>query len=373
MAQITVEHELTPTQSEMDSRDWTFGGTWPYEPRWLFTDGIRIHYVDEGTRDGEPVVMLHGNPTWGYLYRRFIGGLAEAGFRAIAHDELGFGRSDKPKRQKEYSIRRHAQHFGALMDELSLDGVTLVMQDWGGPIGLAWAVDHPERVKRLVILNTFTGWIPAGHKVPLPFKLFRWPVTGEALVKGMHVFVRFLLFRAAVAHPERLGPNEKAAYLTPHPSWASRTGVLAYPRLIPWDEKSPTRPLGLHVEANLEKLSGKPALICWAMKDPAFPRGVLDLWRKRFPGAEVHEIEDASHFLQEDAHERIVPWIADFLGRSPHVPDAPLAREASTGGAGQYDEYGQAPRARHPDVQRGEATRSPASPGGSGAGQGREA
>jgi cis-3-alkyl-4-acyloxetan-2-one decarboxylase len=286
-------------------RDWTFGGTWPYEPNWFTTsDGIRIHYVDEGPRDGQLVILLHGNPTWAYLYRRFIAGLVEAGFRAVAHDQMGFGRSDKPERESEYTIQRHAQHFGELMDELGLDGVTLILQDWGGPIGLAWAVDHPERVRRLVALNTFTGSIPpAMAKRPLPFKLIRARGAGDVLVKRLNVFVRGILFRGGLAHPERLGPNEKAAYLAPHPSSASRAGVMAYPRLIPWDERNPTRPLGEHVDANLGKLAGKPVLLLWPLKDPAFGQH-LDLWRRRFPDAEVHELADASHYVQEDAHER---------------------------------------------------------------------
>jgi haloalkane dehalogenase len=310
---VVTTPELTPAQREMDSRDWSFGGTWPYEPRWLFTDGIRIHYIDEGPRDGEAVVMLHGNPTWSYVYRNFVPGLVEAGFRAIAHDELGFGRSDKPKRQREYTIQRHVDHFGALMDELSLGGVTLVMQDWGGPIALAWAVDNPDRVRRLVVLNTFTGAVPADRRMPTTFRVLRAPGSGELLVKGAHVFVRQLLFKQGTAHPERLGENERAAYLAPHPSWDSRTGVLAYPRLIPWDKGNPTRQLGEHVEAKLDTLSGKPVLICWAMKDPAFTADMLELWRQRFPTAQVNEITDASHYLQEDAHERIVPWLLDFL------------------------------------------------------------
>jgi cis-3-alkyl-4-acyloxetan-2-one decarboxylase len=300
----------------MDSRDWSFGGTWPFEPHWLHTDGIRLHYVDEGTQDGAPVVLLHGNPTWSYLYRNFIPPLVNAGYRAIAHDELGFGRSDKPKRSREYTIQRHAQHFGALMDGLELDGVTLVLQDWGGPIGLAWAVDNPDRVRRLVVLNTFTGHVPQGTPVPKPFRALRAPVTGEVLVKGAHVFVRQFLFKRAIAHPERLGEHERAAYLAPHPSWDSRTGVLAYPRLIPWDDGNPTRPLGAHVEEHLERLAARPTLICWAMQDPAFPRGMLERWRRRFPAAEVHELADASHYLQEDAHEQIVPLLLDFLERT---------------------------------------------------------
>lgn len=313
-----VEVVLTPAQREMDSRDWSFGGTWPYEPRWLFTDGIRLHYVDEGPRDGEPVVMLHGNPTWAYLYRNFIAPVADAGYRVVAHDELGFGRSDKPKRQREYSIQRHVSHFGALMDELGLDGVTLVVQDWGGPIGLAWAVDNPGRVARLVLLNTFTGSAPPGMEAPLVFKLIRAPGTGELLAKGAHAFVRRLLFKEGIAHPERLGEHERAAYLAPHPSWDSRTGVLAYPRLIAFTEKSPTRRLADHVEAGLGALADKPVLICWAMQDPAFRAEALAMWRSRFPAADVHELPDASHYLQEDAHEEVVPLLLDFLGRTEH-------------------------------------------------------
>ena len=308
--------ELTPTQREMDSRDWSFGGTWPYEPRWLFTDGIRIHYVDEGPRDAEPVVMLHGNPTWSYLYRHFISALAEGGFRAIAHDQMGFGRSDKAEREKEYSIQRHVEHFRALVDDLALNGVTLVLQDWGGPIGLAWAIDNPDRVKRLVLLNTWPGGAhPDYPTAPAPFKLLRAPVTGELLVKGAHVFVRVFLFRGGT-HPERLTENERAAYLAPHPSWASRTSVLAYPRLIPWETGSPTWPLGRRNEENLEKLAGKPVLVCWPDNDRAFREKTLALWMTRFPEAEVHEVKDAGHYVQEDAHERVVPLVVDFLRRT---------------------------------------------------------
>ncbi len=212
--------------------DWTFGGTWPYEPKWLSTDA-RLHYVDEGSREGEPVVMLHGNPTWGYLYRNFIGTLVEAGYRAVAHDELGFGRSDKPERVAEYSLARHVAHFGALMDELELDGITLVVQDWGGPIGLAWAVEHPDRVKRLVLLNTWPGGKPPDHPEPSrPLKLLRTRAGGAAMVKGANVYVRFLLRGGE----RELDEQARAAYLAPHSTRSSRAGMVAYARMIPWDD-----------------------------------------------------------------------------------------------------------------------------------------
>ena len=312
---VAAPPDRTPAQRAMDERDWTFGGTWPHEPKWLFTDGIRIHYVDEGPRDAEPVVMLHGNPTWAYVYRHFIAALAEEGYRAIAHDELGFGRSDKPQRESEYSIQRHVRHFTALMEELALDGVTLVLQDWGGPVGLGWAVDHPERVKRLVVLNTWPGGEILDHpKAPMAFRLLRARGSGELLVKGAHLFVRMALFRGGT-QSERLGENERAAYLAPHPSWQSRAGVLAYPRLIPWDEKSPTWEVGRGNEAGLEQLGDKPVLVCWPTKDPGFQEKALALWRERFPSAEVHEIE-AGHYIQEDGHELVIPLLLDFLRRT---------------------------------------------------------
>ena len=260
--------------------------------------------------------MLHGNPTWAYLYRHCIRGVTDAGHRAVAHDEMGFGRSDKPERESEYRVQRHVQHFGELMDKLALAGVTLVLQDWGGPIGLAWAVAQPERVRRLVLLNTFSGALPDYPKVPAPFKLFRGRGSGELLVKRLHVFTRVFMFRGGVVHRERLGENEKAAYLAPHPDAASRAGVLAYPRLIPWDEGNPTRPLVRQIEEGLAKLAAKPVLICWPRQDRAFKERTLAYWRERFPQAQVQELEDAGHYVQEDAHERVVPLLVDFLRRT---------------------------------------------------------
>ena len=314
---MTAAPEHMSARRTADEADWTFGGTWPYEPRWLVTDGLRIHYVDEGPRDGQPVVMLHGNPTWSYLYRNFIPPLVDAGFRAIAHDQAGFGRSHKPKRENEYSIERHVRHFAALVDELALDGVTLVLQDWGGPIGLAWAVEHPERVRRLVILNTWPGGVlPDFPKPPFTFRLMRTPLVGDVLIKGLHLFVRAGMFRGGIVQMDRIGPNERAAYTTPHPSWATRAGVLAYPRLIAWDERHPTYPLGRRNEERLERLADKPTLVCWPLADVGFKRESLAYWRKRLPQAEFHEIADAGHYIQEDAHERIVPLLIDFLKRT---------------------------------------------------------
>lgn len=193
--------ELTPTQRAMDGRDWTFRGTWTYEPRWLFTDGVRLHYVDEGPPDGEPVVLLHGTPWWSYVYRTEIAELAAAGKRAIAYDQLGFGRSDKPARESEYSLERDIRHLLALVEALGLEAPALVAQRSAAAIarGLSKARslevrDEPE--------------LPAAVHLP---------VLGRLLVKGLRLPLRRL----------PLDEVERAAYLAPHPSWESRSGIVA--------------------------------------------------------------------------------------------------------------------------------------------------
>jgi len=294
--------------------DWTFGGTWPYEPRWFQTPDGSLHYVDEGPRDGRPVVLVHGNPTWGYLWRNFIPPLAEAGFRVIVPDHLGFGRSDKPDDPPLYRIPRHAERCDMLLESLDLKDATVVPQDWGGPIGLAWAALHPERIHSLAILNTFTHRPAAKVELPLPLRLFRTPGVGELLVKGMNAFVRGFLFKAGLVHPERLGSQERAAYLAPHPTWSSRTGILVFPREIPAGPEGPVSDYLDSVHDRLMALRSKPIFIAWAMKDVAFlPEYLDDLWLKDFPDAQVLRLPDAGHYLQEDAHETIVPELLQFL------------------------------------------------------------
>jgi pimeloyl-ACP methyl ester carboxylesterase len=295
--------------------DWTFVETWPYEPRWFESPDGRMHYVDEGPRDGAPVVLLHGNPTWGYLYRNFIPPLVEAGFRPIVPDHLGFGRSDKPDRPELYTIARHAERMDGLLESLDLSGATVVPQDWGGPIGLFWATRHAERVRSLFLLNTFAHRPPGDVPLPLPLRLFRTPGVGEVMVKGLDLFKRVFLFRAGVVHRERLDATVKRAYRSPHPSWSSRTPILVFPREIPSGPEGPVSDLCAEIEQGLERhFRGKPVGIAWAMKDIAFrPETLEQLWLRTFPDAEVLRLEDAGHYLQEDAHERIVPELLEHL------------------------------------------------------------
>jgi haloalkane dehalogenase len=304
--------------------DWTFEGSWPYEPRWFDSADGRIHYVDEGPRDGRPVVLVHGNPTWGYLYRNFIGPLVEAGHRAIVPDHLGFGRSDKPDRAELYRVPRHAARLEALLESLDLRGAIVVPQDWGGPIGLYWATQHPERVDGLFILNTYAHGahpelLPPGKEkvpLPLPLRLFRTPGVGEILVKGLDAFKRGFLFGQGVVHRERLTPTVKRAYRDVHGGWSERTAILVFPREIPVTGEGPVVEMTTEIEAGLERdFRSKPVHIAWAMKDVAFTPNYLEgLWLQTFPDAPGTRLEDAGHYLQEDAHELIVPELVRFVG-----------------------------------------------------------
>ena len=299
----------------LSEQDWTFGGTWPYQPRWFDSVDGRMHYVDEGPRDGRPIVMVHGNPTWGYLYRRFIAAVTQAGYRAIVLDHLGFGRSDKPDQPELYQIHRHGDRCEALLESLNLKDATILVQDWGGPIGLTWAARNPDRVRSLAILNTFAHRPPGKVPLPLPLKLFRTPLVGEVMVKGLHAFVRLFLFNAGLVYPKRLGAAEKAAYLAPHPTWSSRTSILVFPREIPAGPEGEVSDFVAEVHDQLVAgFSRKPVFIAWPMQDVAFTPDYLDrLWLKDFPHADVMRIEDAGHYIQEDAHEKVIPRLLRFL------------------------------------------------------------
>ncbi|MEO0556788.1 MAG: alpha/beta fold hydrolase [Bacteroidota bacterium] len=295
--------------------DWTFGGTWPHTPRYFDHPDGRMHYVDVGSREAPPIVMVHGNPTWGYLWRQFIAAVTESGFRAIVPDHLGFGRSDKPDDARLYEVPRHADRLDALLESLDLHDATVIVQDWGGPIGLAWAARHSERVRSLVILNTFCHRPPGDVPLPLPLKLFRTPGIGELMVKGFNAFTRLFLFGEGTVHSDRLGANERAAYLAPHPTWASRTSVLVFPREIPASSTGRVADFTAEVHDQLvPAFRKKPVLIAWPMKDTAFRRDVLDdLWLPDFPHAEVVRVEDAGHYIQEDAHEVVIPHLLTHL------------------------------------------------------------
>ena len=211
----------------------------------------------------------------------------------------------------------------ALLESLELSEATVVPQDWGGPIVLPWAVDHPDRVSGLFLLNTAVHVPAEGLGIPLPLRLFRLPGVGELLVKGLGLFHRVFLFRVGVVHRERLTPEVKRAYLAPHPTWASRTGVLVFPREIPPGPGTPWDDFARTVEHGLEThFRHRPVRIVWAMQDPGFvPEWIDQMWMRTLPDADVVRLDAAGHYLQEDAHERIVPQLLDFLATTREPPE----------------------------------------------------
>jgi haloalkane dehalogenase len=270
-------------------------------PSRLDLDGLRMHYVDEGA--GPPVLLLHGEPTSSFLWRNIIPPLVAAGYRAVAPDLIGFGRSDKPEDIGWYSYDRHVASVEQLVDELGLHGLTLVVHDWGGPIGLRFAVEHEDLVDRLVILDTGIG----GGRPPSDAWLrFRDVVrrTGGAidparLVEGGTV--------------GGLPDDARAAYAEPFPTPESKAGVLAFPELVPAEPDHPnTAPMN-RVRDALRSWT-KPTLIVWGASDTALPPALAHGFAELIPGAdEPVVLEGAGHFLQEDRPDELAAAILRFL------------------------------------------------------------
>lgn len=287
-----------------------FEGTFPFEPRYArVQDDVRLHYVDEG--EGEPVLMLHGNPTWSYLYRRIIPPVAEAGFRAVAPDHMGFGRSDRPAGHRRYTMRSHVDNLLAFIRELDLRDITLVMQDWGGPIGFGAAVEEPDRVARLVIMNTGVGVFPSGIELP-----FHGPFItrglGEMLCLGANLFVEGM---PGGMRKESVTPLTMEAYRAPFPDYYARVPILAFVRDVPIGHEHPIAPYMAEVAEKASKLR-LPALLIWGMRDHVFPPAILEGWKSIHPDARVVELPDARHYVQEDEPEIIASSIVEFLRES---------------------------------------------------------
>lgn len=273
---------------------------WSFAPRYVEQDGLRLHYVEEGA--GDPVLLLHGEPTWSYLYRRMIPALAGVA-RVVAPDYFGFGRSDKPTAVGWYSYDGHFRSIERLVEELDLRGATVVVQDWGGPIGLRLAVEHPERVERLVVMNTgvFAGRAPSEEW--LRFRAFVRRL-------GTELQPSQLVRLSCVRDP---GDDVIAAYEAPFPTPESKAGVLAFPELVPTEPEHPNAAPLLAVRDALRRWE-KPALVLFSDSDPIFSPEVGERFAELIPGALPAEVvESAGHFLQEDAGERIAERIVRFL------------------------------------------------------------
>jgi haloalkane dehalogenase len=275
-------------------------------PHWQEAGGLRLHYVDEGS--GEPVVCFHGEPTWAYLYRKMVPALTAAGHRVICPDYPGFGRSDKPTERGWYTYNRHVEHVSALLGALDLRDVTVVVQDWGGPIGLRWAVENPQRVARLVILNTglFPGrWVEEG----VSEGFLAWQDFAR---RNPDLPIGFVVNSATTTD---LPEDVIAAYEAPFPTPESKAGAAVFPLLVPTSDDQPGAAEMRAVSDALSRWE-KPALVAFSDNDPVFPYPRAgERLCELIPGAgEQVRIEGAAHFLQEDRGEEIAERIVEFTG-----------------------------------------------------------
>lgn len=286
--------------------DW-LSRLYPFEPRSFATSGGAVmSYLDEGPRSDEAVLMLHGNPTWSFHYRDLVRELAP-GMRCIAPDHVGMGLSDKP-RDHDYTLEGRIADIGALAASLGLRRIHLVVHDWGGAIGMGFAVRRPGTIGRIVILNTAAfpaPWLPAR------IALCRTPLLGEFLVRGLNGFAGPATRMAM--HARRLTPAERRGYLFPYDSWANRVGVHRFVRDIPMEPGHPSRRAIEAVARGLGTLGPHPKLLLWGGRDFCFDDRFLGRWREIYPDALCERYPDAGHYVLEDAGPGIRTRIAAFL------------------------------------------------------------
>jgi haloalkane dehalogenase len=273
----------------------------PYEPHYVDVDGLRLHHVDEGS--GETVLCFHGEPSWAYLYRHMLERLVDTGHRVVCPDLVGFGRSDKPTDQGWYTYERHVDTVTAHLDQLDLENVTVVVQDWGGPIGLRWAVQHADKVARLVILNTglFTGRVSKGFMAWRDFAERTPDLPIGMIIQG--------------ATTTDLPDDVVAAYEAPFPNAESKAGAQRFPLLVPLTEDEPGVPEMMETREALGSWD-KPVLIAFSDTDPVFPFPKAgERFTELIPTAgEQVRIEGAAHFLQEDRGREIADAMLAAFG-----------------------------------------------------------
>lgn len=296
----------------------TFNGTWPFEPNFFDGAGFKQHYIDEGA--GEPIVCLHGEPTWGYLYRHMVEPLA-ANNRVVVPDHMGFGKSETPQ-DRPYTLQTHTENLAALIEHLGLSDITFVIQDWGGLIGTAYAVRHPDRVKRMVYMNTVNGYGRISKDLPGPNESpwFQW--IGGGMENGRTEQVLRNAGSTVLSVMKIIGFNSVntddtwiRAYSEQFPDWDSAIGAYEFPI------DAYLGRIREYVRAGAEglpALAAKPAILLEGLDDKAIdPRRAVADFRGVWPDGPVVEIEGAGHFCQEDAPVTLVSNIRQFLQANP--------------------------------------------------------
>ncbi len=265
-----------------------------------------MHYIDEG--EGPVIVMVHGNPTWSYYFRNIVT-LLSANYRVIALDHIGCGLSDKPQDSQYYTLRQHIENLGVLINELDILSYSLIVHDWGGAIGMGLAVKYPERIEKIVVLNTAAF---RSTRIPFRIRLCKLPFIGPFIVRALNGFAWPATFMAVT---QSLSKDVAASYLYPYNSWKNRVAVAAFVQDIPMSSGHTSYSELMNIENGLELLSDCkiPMLILWGGKDFCFNKEFYDEWCRRFPAAERHYFEDGGHYILEDKLYEITPLLLSFL------------------------------------------------------------
>ena len=282
---------------------------YPFASHTLPLGSWRYHYLDEGS--GEPLLMVHGNPTWSFYWRNLILAFRDR-YRVVAPDHMGCGWSDKPQAYP-YCLSTHISNLVLLIEHLDLRAVTLLVHDWGGAIGLGAALRVPDRIARLILFNT--GAYPPPF-IPWRLRICRTPWLGKWAIRRLNLFARAAL-RMAVYKPERMTPEVRAGLLAPYDSWEHRVAIDRFVADIPATPRHPTWRVLEEIERGLGSLADRPVQMIWGMRDWCFRPACLDRFLSVFPGAECHRLRDASHYVIEDAHEQIIPLVEAFLNAHP--------------------------------------------------------
>lgn len=299
---------LNPSQT-------SWAAEYPFEPKKLkLPSGATMSYLDEGDPSLPAMVFVHGNPTWSFYWRKLVQHF-QATHRCVAMDHVGCGLSDKPQ-DYPYTLAQRIEDAEHLVKTLDLKRITLVVHDWGGAIGFGVAARNPDLFHEFVVFNTAAF---RSKRIPFSIDICRIPVFGAVAVRGFNAFAEVAQFRAIHDRARLAGPV-RDGYLAPYDSWANRVAIHRFVEDIPMQPNHPTYATLQAVEEGLAQFVGRPMLIVWGEEDFCFDPSFRQEWQRRFPDAEVHALDDASHYVVEDAIDRIIPWMDTFL--AAHRPKA---------------------------------------------------
>lgn len=285
---------------------------YPFDNKYFQIKNLKMHYIDEGK--GEPIVMLHGNPTWSFFYRDMVKALSGS-YRCIVPDHIGNGLSDKPSKQEySYTLSERADNLSALLESLAItENITLVLHDWGGLIGMTYAHRNVEKIKRIVILNSAAFRLPKSRPFPWLIGLCKNNWLGPLLVQGLNAFS---IGSNLLCVKHKMSKETAQMYLEPYNNWKNRYGVLAFILDVPLSPSHISYSDLVETESNLPKFAEIPKIICWADKDFVFDKHFLAEWVKVYPDAKLHKIKNSGHYILEDSHQEVNSIVLDFLNKN---------------------------------------------------------